>query len=118
MLLFYRGSWCPFCLSHLEDIQSLFPDLKEHNIQLLAISPDKAEKSQMLAKKFNQPYIFLQDTDLALAKKYGIQRSDSLPHPAVFLINRDGQLIWYYAGQDYKQRPSASQLRDVINRLL
>lgn len=114
MLIFYRGNWCPFCVSHLDDIQNLFPLLKEHNIQLLALSPDDAAASEKLAKKFDQPYVFVEDKDLAIAGAYGIKRDEKLPHPAVVLIDKAGEVVWFYVGEDYKQRPSAEQLTQVI----
>lgn len=118
MLVFYRGSWCPYCISHLDDIQALFPDLAKNNVQLLAISPDDAQDSQKTAKKFDQPYLFLTDSNLAISDLYGVRKDDKLPHPAVVLINQMGNVVWYYVGEDYKQRPSAAQLRQVIDQYL
>ena len=118
LLVFYRGGWCPFCVSHLDDIQSLFPVLDQHGVQLLAISPEDAEASAKLAKKFEQPYRFVSDSELVITDAYGIRRDEELPHPAVFLIDREGKIVWYYVGEDYKQRPSSSQLRQVIENHL
>lgn len=118
MLIFYRGNWCPFCVSHLDDIQNLFPTLVEHNIQLLAISPDDAADSQKLADKFSQPYVFLSDPDLAITDSYGVRRDEKLPHPAVVLIDREGDVAWFYVGEDIKLRPSAEQLKVVIEKYL
>ena len=117
MLLFYRGSWCPFCISHLEDIQNLFPTLSRYEIQLLAISPDDAADSQKLAQRFEQPYLFLSDAQLHTADLYGIRRDEKLPHPAVILIDKQGDVVWFYVGENYRQRPSASQLQTVFERV-
>ncbi len=114
MLLFYRGGWCPFCVSHLDDIQALFPSLDQYAVQLLAISPEDATASAKLANKFDQPYVFVSDADLAITDLYGIRRDAELPHPAVFLIDSEGSLAWYYVGEDYKQRPSSAQLQQVL----
>ncbi len=118
LLVFYRGKWCPFCVSHLDDIQSLFPTLKEQGVQLLAISPDPTVDSQELAEKFDQPYVFVTDEDLAIANAYGVQRDESIPHPTVVLINAVGNVVWFYAGENYRQRPSAAQLQQVIEQYL
>lgn len=117
MLLFYRGEWCPFCVSHLEDLQSLLPSLTDYGIQLLALSPDNAEDSQELAQRFEQPYLFLSDSDLQIADRYGIRRDEELPHPAVVLIDKQGTVVWYYVGENYRQRPSSSQLQQVFKRV-
>ncbi|MDB4453409.1 peroxiredoxin family protein [Pseudomonadales bacterium] len=118
LLVFYRGNWCPFCVSHLDDIQNLFPTLKAQGIQLLAISPDLAADSQELAAKFDQPYVFVSDQDLTIANAYGVQRDESIPHPAVVLINAEGNVVWFFAGENYRQRPSAAQLQQVIELYL
>lgn len=118
LLVFYRGNWCPFCVSHLDDIQNLFPTLKEQGVQLLAISPDPAADSQELATKFDQPYVFVTDQDLAIANAYGVQRDESIPHPTVVLVNAEGNVVWFYAGENYRQRPSAAQLQQVIEQYL
>ncbi|MDG2036548.1 MAG: redoxin domain-containing protein, partial [Pseudomonadales bacterium] len=118
LLVFYRGNWCPFCVSHLDDIQNLFPTLKNQGIQLLAISPDTVEDSQTLSGKFDQPYVFVTDQDLAIANAYGVQRDESIPHPTVVLINAAGNVVWFFAGESYRQRPSAKQLQQVIEQYL
>jgi peroxiredoxin len=114
LLVFYRGSWCPFCVSHLEDIQNLFPTLDRYNVQLLAISPDDIKKSTQLALKFNKPYVFLSDKNLKVANQYGVKRNKKLPHPAVFLIDREGKLLWYHIDQQYRTRASAIQLKKIL----
>lgn len=96
----------------------LFLSLAENNIQLLAISPDDAEASQKTASKFDQPYVFLSDSDLAISDLYGIRKDDEVPHPAVVLIDKAGTVVWFYAGENYQQRPSSGQLQQVIDQHL
>ncbi len=117
MLVFYRGEWCPFCVSHLEDIQNLFPKLKEYNVQLLGISPDSIEDSSEFAERFEQPYVFLSDPELKVTDLYGIRRDEKLPHPAVILIDQNGDVVWYFVSEDFKTRPSSTQLEEVIQRV-
>ena len=116
MLVFYRGNWCPFCVAQFDDMQTVFPKLAENNIQLIAISPDNIEENQKMAEKFEVPYIFLADVELQVIEQYGLRRDENLPHPAVVLINQEGEVVWYYAASDYKTRPSASQIQQVITR--
>lgn len=117
MLVFYRGQWCPFCIGHFEDIQSLFPQLPEFNTRLLAISPDDTEDLQKMAGRFDVPYTFLSDKDLSVAASYGIRKDESLPHPAVILIDKGGDVVWFYVGENYRQRPSAAQIEQVMRRV-
>lgn len=117
MLIFYRGNWCPFCVGHLEDIQTLLPKLADYDTQLLAVSPDDIETSQEFAERFDAPYVFLADTELKLTDLYGIRRDEELPHPAVIIIDKEGNVAWFYVGENYKERPSAKQIEKVLARV-
>jgi len=114
LLLFYRGEWCPYCMDQLDNYQALLPELKKYNIQLLAISPDPIASLQNTKRKFGQNYIFLSDAGLQATNKYGIGNEKSLPHPALFLIDKKGILKWYYASTDHKVRPTADQVETII----
>jgi peroxiredoxin len=117
MLIFYRGYWCPFCIGHLEDIQSILPELDKKGIQVVAISPDSIDGLKTMASRLDNPYWFLSDPKLEVIERYGIRKDEKLPHPAVVLIDKKGLVQWFYVGENYKQRPSASQLRAVIEHL-
>jgi peroxiredoxin len=114
MLIFYRGYWCPFCIGHLEDIQSILPELDEKGIQVIAISPDDIDGLKTMANRLDNPYWFLSDPKLEVIERYGIRKDEKLPHPAVVVIDKKGLVQWFYVGENFKQRPSASQLRTVI----
>ncbi len=118
LILFYRGDWCPYCIGQLEDFQRLLPLLESYNIQLLAISPDDQATTENTQRKFGQGYLFLSDKDLAVTRSYGLESTESLPHPALFLVDREGVLRWYYASQDYTSRPSPEQVEGIINEIL
>jgi peroxiredoxin len=117
LMIFYRGHWCPFCVGHLQDIQSLLPELEKRGYQVLAISPEDATDMQKIADRMNRPYRFLSDINLKVTDLYGIRRDEELPHPAMILLDDLGIVKWFYVGENYKQRPSAQQLRKVLDRI-
>jgi len=117
MLLFYRGDWCPYCIDQLADYQTLLPELEKYNIQLIAISPDDIASINNTQRKFGQSYVFLSDQNLKVSRLYGIGNEKDLPHPALFLLDEKGVLLWYYASKDHETRPSASQVEKIIQRL-
>lgn len=114
LLLFYRGEWCPYCMDQLDDYQALLPELKKHQIQLIAISTDDKAALENTNRQFGQKYIFLSDKQLVVTHQYGIGNEENLPHPALFLIDKQGKLIWYYASSDFKVRPTAHQVEAII----
>ncbi|MFT7527580.1 MAG: peroxiredoxin [Arenicella sp.] len=117
LMIFYRGYWCPFCVGHLQDIQIMLPELEKRGYQVLAVSPDDATGMQKMADRMDRPYQFLSDVDLAVTDLYGIRKDEELPHPAMILLDDQGIVQWFYIGEDYKTRPSATQLRQVLDRL-
>ena len=117
LMIFYRGHWCPFCVGHLKDIQTLLPQLEKRGYQVLAISPDDASGMQKMAERMDRPYQFLSDADLAVTDLYGIRKDEELPHPAMILLDEQSIVQWFYIGEDYKVRPSATQLQQVLDRL-
>ena len=117
LMIFYRGHWCPFCIGHLQDIQSLLPELEKRGYQVLAISPEDATDMQKIADRMERPYQFLSDTNLEVTALYGIRRDEELPHPAMILLDDLGIVKWFYVGESYKQRPSAEQLQKVLDRI-
>jgi len=117
LMIFYRGHWCPFCVGHLQDIQTTLPELEQRGYQVLAISPDDATDMQKMADRMDRPYQFLSDAGLKVTDLYGIRRDEELPHPAMILLDGQGLVKWFYIGEDYKTRPSATQLQQVLDRL-
>jgi peroxiredoxin len=117
LMIFYRGHWCPFCVGHLQDIQSLLPELEKRGYQVLAISPEDATDMQKIANRMDRPYRFLSDINLKVTALYGIRRDEELPHPAMIVLDDLGIVKWFYVGENYKQRPSAQQLRKVLDRI-
>jgi len=118
MLIFFRGSWCPFCVSHMEDITTILPDLEKRGVEVVAISPDKLSGLTTMSEKLNNPYTFLSDPTLDAATAYGIKKDTKLPHPAVVIVDKQGMVKWFYVGEDYKKRPSAAQIMQVVNRFV
>ena len=118
LLVFFRGKWCPFCVGHFDDLEAVFPKLEQYDTRLLAISPEDSAESAKMADKFEVPYTFLTDTELAVTDMYGIRNAQDLPHPAVILIDKRGNVLWYYVSENYRQRPSSSQVLAVLERQL
>ena len=114
LILFYRGNWCPYCMDQLDNYQALLPELEKYKIQLIAVSTDNKSSIKNTSRRFGQKYIFLSDKDLVVTRQYGIGNEKNLPHPALFLIDRQGNLIWYYASRDFKVRPTARQVEAII----
>ena len=118
LLLFYRGDWCPFCMDQLDGIKAVLPEIQEQGVQVIAVSPDDVATTENTRRQFGQGFLFWSDKETENMSQFGIDREDGLPHPSVFLIAKGGKLVWFYASEDYKQRPTGEQLLQVIKSKL
>ena len=128
VLVFYRGSWCPFCNQQLAALGELEPKLLALGYQIIAISPDSAEGLKKMAGKNHLDYQLLSDHGMEASTAYGtafrlsaeIEKKYGdfgvpltpvpggeghwLPVPTVYLIGSDGVIKFVYSNPDYKVR--------------
>ena len=132
LLVFYRGSWCPYCNKHLAALATLEPGLLALGYQIIAVSPDEAKGLRAMTEKNHLNYRLLSDHAMNAASAFGVAfRVDAktrkaydgygialtpvpgepdacwLPVPSVFIIGRDGIVKFVHSDPDYKVRLSA-----------
>jgi len=117
-IIFYRGDWCPYCIDQLGTIAAVLPEIEALGVQVVAITPDKKMSMQNTQRRFAQQFIFLSDPQAKVIREYGVARVNNLPHPAVYLVDKGGKLLWFYSSSDYKKRPNGEQLVKVIKAYL
>jgi peroxiredoxin len=113
-------------LGQLRKIES---QLTELGYQIVAVSPDKPEKLSASIEKQSLTYTLVSDSEVTGIKRFGIAfhvsdqtvdtyknqykidlEGDSgakhhiLPVPAVFIISKEGQVLFQYVNPDYKVR--------------
>lgn len=62
VLVFYRGAWCPYCNMHLRVLNESLPEFNRLGAQLVAITPQKPDKSAAQLKKSGYPFVVLSST--------------------------------------------------------
>jgi len=129
VITFFRGSWCPYCIGELSDVQKNLEDITSAGATVLAISPEKPSATADLTEQKKLGFLFGTDHDNELAtklalsfkldaktiakyKQYGIdvpKSNDSkvwqLPIPATYIIDTDGTIAWSFVDEDYRNRP-------------
>jgi len=121
LLIFYRGGWCPFCNTHLAELQSIQDDLRALGYQILAISMDRPAKLQQSLDEHDLTYTLLSDSTAVAVKAFGLafkatksntDRLESysgrdhhiLPVPAAFIVGKDGMIRFEYINPNYQVR--------------
>jgi len=141
VLVFYRGAWCPFCNLHLHALSNSQTYFKKYNAQLIAITPQKPDKSLEQVKKDKYEFKVLSDLDdsvmraykllyslnaelVDVYKKHGLdveayngEGRVTLPIPATYVIDRKGIIRAVHADTDYKKRMEPADIIDALSRL-
>src|SRR5580700_9274283 len=69
---FFRGRWCPYCVTELEAWRDLYPRLREAGALLIAISPQTERQSDFMVGQHSLPFPLLNDPGCALAAQFGL----------------------------------------------
>ena len=93
--------------------------------EILAVSIDSKANLQRLAdllsKEDGKPldFPFLSDADHKVINRYGILNpsSKSLPHPATYVIDKQGVVRWKFVEVDYRVRPTNDQILAALKNL-
>ena len=138
IIAFYRGSWCPYCNLELKALQEKISEFKEKNATLVAISPQSPDNSLTVIEKHHLTFEVLTDKDNVFAKQLGIvfelqdfvlpyyhalgidlssfnkNADNSLPIPAVFVVNESSKIIYKFADANYMNRIDIDELLKTL----
>ena len=116
-LAFVRSAdWCPFCRRQLQDLQQHLPEISAAGIQLVAISYDSPAALAAAAVKLDVTFPLLSDTGSTVIDAFGIRnheakgRGDGIPHPVLYLLDRQGVIRVKLMRDGYRDRPEAAEI--------
>lgn len=132
VLVFYRGSWCPYCMKQLDSIQSNVIPKLDGNTILVGISVDKESVAKKMAKTRNYTFKVVSDPkasslmafkianklDDELVEKYKSaykidvegdsgEKHHIVAHPGVFIV-KNGKIVFADVHTNYKERTENS----------
>ena len=99
-------------------------------VALYAVSIDAPAKAKDMASRIAQDgkgeinFPLLSDPNHKTIDAYGIrnpsqdgQEFAGIPHPAVYVIDKDGKIAWLQVNEDYRKRPSNEDIRAALEAL-
>jgi len=102
----------------------------DEQINVYAISVDSPAESKQFAEKIsadgkgNISFPILSDPGHRLIDAFGIrdpdyngQKFEGIPHPSVYVIDKDGRVAWSRVEKDYKERPINDEVRAALKNL-
>jgi peroxiredoxin len=133
VIKFFRGRWCPYCVTELEAWRELHPRLREAGALLVAISPQTTRQSDFMVGQHGLPFPVLSDPGCALAETFGLaytipdyhrdyyrsvlvnipfingDNSWRLILPATYVLAPDRRVVYVEAHADFRVRPEPEE---------
>jgi peroxiredoxin len=141
VVVFYRGSWCPFCNLYLRNLQKNITQIKEAGGNLVAVSVENPDNSLKVSKKNELGFTVLSDPNLTVARKFGIvyqmpketnelykssgmdiakhndMEKPELPLSATYIVNRKGEIVYAFLEPDFKKRAEPQTIIETLLKL-
>jgi peroxiredoxin len=134
ILNFFRGRWCPYCITELEAWRDLYPIVRDFGGLLVAISPQTVRQSDFTQGQHEIPFPLLYDDGCKLSEQFGLaytipayhqqhyrnvlvnlpfvngDQSWKLILPATYLLAGDGTVLFAEAYADFRVRPEPEEV--------
>jgi peroxiredoxin len=138
---FFRGRWCPYCVTELETWRDLYGQLRERGALLVAVSPETQRQSDFAVQQHGLPFPLLHDPGAALAERFGLvytvpeyhqrylksimvnlpflngEGSWRLPLPGTYVIDQRGKVVFGEAFADFRVRPEPQDVMAALNSI-
>jgi peroxiredoxin len=133
VIKFFRGRWCPYCVTELETWRDLYGKLREHDALLVGVTPQTERQSDFMVGQHGLPFPILSDPGNTLAEKFGLvytipeyhrdyylsilvnlpfingDKSWRLSMPATYVIAKDLKVVYAEAHADFRVRPEPEE---------
>jgi peroxiredoxin len=138
VISFFRGRWCPFCVTELEAWREVYPQLEAAGVGLVAVSPQTPKHNAFTADQHKLRFPLLSDPENAVARQFGLvycvpeyqqklyrsvfinlpltngDQSWELPLPATYVIGQDGTVLFAEASANYMERPEIVKVLERV----
>jgi peroxiredoxin len=126
---FFRGRWCPYCVTELEAWRDRYEAVRARGALLVAISPQTTRQSDFAIQQHSLPFPLLRDEQCELAEQFRIaytvsaaqqqhyrsmmvnlpfingESSWRLPLASTFVVSQIGTILYASTSADFRQRP-------------
>ena len=130
---FFRGRWCPYCMTELERWRDLHERVREQGGLVVAIGPQTERQSDFMVGHHGLPFPVLFDPDNTVAEQFGLvytvpdyhriyyrsimvnipfvngDETWRLPLPATYVIAQDRRVVFAEAHADFRVRPEPEE---------
>jgi len=136
---FFRGRWCPYCMTELESWRDLYGKLRQLGALIVAIGPQTERQSDFMVGHHGLPFPVLSDPGNEVAEQFGLvytipdyhrayfksilvnipfvngDETWRLPLPGTYVIARNGRIAFAEAHADFRVRPEPEAVLAAID---
>jgi peroxiredoxin len=129
VIKFFRGRWCPYCMTELEAWRDAYGRIRARGALLVAVGPQIERQSDFMASQHGLPFPVLSDRNSEVAERFGLvytvpeyhrsyylsilvnipfvngEKSWRLPVPATYVVAEDRTIRFAEAHADFRVRP-------------
>lgn len=129
VIIFLRGSWCPFCNSQVKDLTSHYREINATGATLIFVTPKPLDTTRRVAEIFEVDFTFWIDDDLVTAKALGIEATGEVPkelrdkfgsdtvRPTSIILDAKGIIAYATTSNDVRARPEPEVLLGELRKL-
>ena len=103
------------------ELRALLPDALKDDTEIVTVSVDDREGMQLMIDRVTDTdgmapdFVMLSDPDHSVIDRYGLFNEDAprnrpFPHPATYVIDREGIVRYRFVEVDYRVRPSNAEV--------
>ncbi|MEN7342440.1 MAG: peroxiredoxin-like family protein [Pseudomonadota bacterium] len=129
VLVFVRGSWCPFCSEQVKTVTQHYRRITESGGKLIIVTRKPLEITQRVAEQFDVQFEFWLDKDLAAATELDLVDEEAIPdrfhndygrrtiRPTVVVVDRNNLIRYSYRSVKPSDRPDPQNFMAVFDGL-
>lgn len=129
ILLFVRGSWCPFCSKQVASLTKVYKEITDSGAKLILVTPKPLAMTRRVAEMFGVDFQFWLDDSLAIAKQLGLVLKAGVPEdyrkeygedtlwPTALVIDANGVIKFTELSRFIADRPNPEKLLKVVRGL-
>lgn len=129
VILFVRGSWCPFCSAQVEDLTRYYKDIVDLGARLILVTPKPLDTTRRVAEMFGVDFEFWLDEDLSIAKSLKLLHRGGVPAaektrygndtvwPTALVVDKSGTIRFVELSKQIVDRPDPRTLLKSLRSL-
>lgn len=122
VLLFVRGSWCPFCSAQVENLTRYYKDIIDLGARLILVTPKPLQTTRRVAEFFDVEFEFWLDESLSVSRELGLLDIDGVPDgstteygsdtvwPTALVVDAAGIIRYVKLSKTVADRPDPREL--------